>query len=69
MPQSIDLYKHRTEGPDDMPAHIRSLLTCTSLSIPIQESNLVLGIWQGIFLFEHRDQSFEREIIVNIIGE
>ena len=69
VPQSIDLYKHRTEGPDDMPAHIRSLLTCTSLSIPIQDSNLVLGIWQGIFLFEHRDQSFEREIIINIIGE
>ena len=69
VPQSIDLYKHRTEGPDDMPAHIRSLLTCTSLSIPIQESSLALGIWQGIFLFEHRDQSFEREIIINIIGE
>lgn len=69
VPTSIDLYNHITEGPDDMPAHIRSLLTCTSLSIPIQESNLVLGIWQGIFLFEHRDQSFEREIIINIIGE
>ena len=52
-----------------MPAHIRSLLTNTSLSIPITDSKLELGVWQGIYLYEHRNQSYDRKIIVNIIGE
>ena len=52
-----------------MPAHVRSILTNTSLSIPIINSKLELGIWQGIYLYEHRSQSYSRKVIVNIIGE
>ena len=62
-------YKHAAEGPDDMPAHIRSLLTSTSLSIPIENSKLVLGTWQAIYLYEHRNQGYHRKIYQQIIGE
>ena len=64
-----NLYEHNSEGLDDMPAHIRSILTNTSLSIPIINSKLELGTWQGIYLYEHRSQSYSRKVIVNIIGE
>ena len=64
-----NLYEHNSEGPDDMPAHIRSLLTNTSLSIPIINSKLMLGVWQGIYLYEHRNRSYVRKVIVNIMGE
>lgn len=64
-----NLYEHNSEGPDDMPAHIRSLLTNTSLSIPIINSKLVLGTWQGIYLYEHRNHDYVRKVIVNIMGE
>ena len=67
--EDSNLYEHNSEGPDDMPAHIRSVLTNTSLSIPITNSKLELGIWQGIYLYEHRNQSYTRKVIVNIIGE
>ena len=67
--EDSDLYEHNSEGPDDMPAHIRSLLTNSSLSIPITNSKLELGIWQGIYLYEHRNQSHNRKVIVNIFGE
>lgn len=63
------LYEHNSEGPDDMPAHIRSLLTNTSLSIPIVNSKLELGTWQGIYLYEHRNQSHNRIITISIIGK
>ena len=69
VPEDETLYKHNSEGPDDMPAHIRSLLTSTSVSIPIINSKLELGTWQGIYLYEHRNRSYNRKIIVNIIGE
>ena len=62
-------YRHTTEGPDDMPAHIRAALTQTSLSIPVQTGAPVLGIWQAIYLFEHRDAGHTREIALHIIGE
>ena len=68
-PEDESLYEHNSEGPDDMPAHIRSLLTNTSLSIPIINSKLVLGTWQGIYLYEHRNHDYVRKVIVNIIGE
>ena len=61
-------YLHDTEGLDDMPAHIKSLLTSTHLSIPFQRKKLLLGIWQGIFLFEHRIESHERTIEIHILG-
>lgn len=63
------LYEHNSEGPDDMPAHIRSLLTNTSLSIPIVNSKLELGTWQGIYLYEHRNHSHNRIITISIIGK
>ena len=63
------LFQHQAEGPDDMPAHIRSTLTQTQLSIPVQENKPRLGIWQGIYLFEHRTHPHKREIILHLIGE
>ncbi len=63
------LYRHTTEGPDDMPSHIRAMLTQISLSIPVRNGRMVLGTWQAIYLFEHRDAPHTREIIVHVIGE
>ena len=57
------------EGPDDMPAHIRAALTQTQLSIPLQAGKLLLGTWQGIYLFEHRRAPHRREIVLHLIGE
>ena len=62
-------YEHDDEGPDDMPAHLRSALTATQLSIPVASGRLALGTWQGIFLFEHRRNTPEREIALHLIGE
>ena len=62
-------YEHEDEGPDDMPAHPRSALTATQLSIPVKEGRLLLGTWQGIYLFEHRRQPHEREIALHLVGE
>lgn len=62
-------YEHDDEGPDDMPAHLRSALTATQLSIPVRDGEPVLGTWQGIFLFEHRRNTPDREIVLHLIGE
>ena len=62
-------YEHDDEGPDDMPAHLRSALTATQLSIPVRDGEPVLGTWQGIFLFEHRRNTPDREIAIHLIGE
>jgi secondary thiamine-phosphate synthase enzyme len=62
------LYRHTTEGPDDMPSHIRAMLTQTSLSIPVQQGKMILGTWQGLYLFEHRDAPHTREVALHIIG-
>jgi secondary thiamine-phosphate synthase enzyme len=62
-------YRHTTEGPDDMPAHVRSALSQSSLSIPVEEGALVLGTWQAIYLFEHRDQAHSRTVVLHIIGQ
>ena len=69
VPEDERLYEHDCEGPDDMPAHIRSLLTSTSLSIPIENSKLVLGTWQAIYLYEHRNRGHHRNIYQQIIGK
>ncbi|MHC2104747.1 secondary thiamine-phosphate synthase enzyme YjbQ [Methylobacterium sp. CM6246] len=61
-------YVHGSEGPDDMPAHIRTLVTDSALSIPLVEGRLALGTWQGIYLIEHRDRPHRREIVVSVIG-
>jgi len=67
-PEGRGLYVHESEGPDDMPAHIRAALTQTQLSIPIQARQLLLGTWQGIYLFEHRRAPHRREIVLHVIG-
>jgi secondary thiamine-phosphate synthase enzyme len=67
--EDTKLYEHNYEGSDDMPAHIRSLLTNTNLSIPIINSKLDLGTWQGIYLYEHRSHSHRRQVTINIFGK
>ena len=62
-------YEHDEEGPDDMPAHLRTALTATQLSIPVSNGKPMLGTWQGIFLFEHRRNTPERQIALHLIGE
>jgi secondary thiamine-phosphate synthase enzyme len=69
VPRGSDLYRHNAEGPDDMPSHIRCMLTQTTLGIPLRRRPLLLGRWQGIYLFEHRDRPHEREVAIHIIGE
>jgi secondary thiamine-phosphate synthase enzyme len=63
------LYRHTTEGPDDMPSHIRSALTATSLSVPVRGGEVALGTWQGLYMFEHRDGPHVREVMLHLIGE
>ena len=62
-------YIHSAEGADDMPAHIRTALTHTSEQIPIAQNRLVLGTWQGIYIWEHRDRNHQRELVVHIMGD
>ena len=69
VPENKDLYSHNLEGPDDMPAHIKSMLTQTSLIIPISNKKMDLGTWQGIFLIEHRSNSMKRKINLTLMGE
>lgn len=68
-PEDPKRYRHDTEGADDMPAHLRTALTQTQLGIPITDGKLVLGTWQGIYLFEHRRIAHQREIVLHVIGE
>jgi secondary thiamine-phosphate synthase enzyme len=68
VPEDGDGYEHTLEGPDDMTSHIRMALTRTSESVPISQGRLVLGTWQGIFLFEHRRAPHRRRIAVNVMG-
>jgi secondary thiamine-phosphate synthase enzyme len=69
VPEGDPLFIHTTEGPDDMPAHVRAALTQTSLSIPLSQGRMLLGTWQGIYLFEHRSQPHTRQILVHVSGE
>ena len=66
VPENDSLYTHTTEGPDDMPAHIKAILTNVSLSIPVLEGSLVLGTWQGIYLWEHRRGAHKRRVVVHV---
>lgn len=68
-PEAPGRYAHEDEGPDDMPAHIRAALTQVQLSIPISGGRLMLGAWQGVYLFEHRRRAHRREIVLQLIGE
>ena len=69
VPEDSSLYKHGYEGVDDMPAHIKSMLTQTSLTIPIDNKQMLLGTWQGIYLIEHRYSKYKRKIILSYLGE
>ncbi|WP_018986073.1 secondary thiamine-phosphate synthase enzyme YjbQ [Methylophilus methylotrophus] len=69
VPDGDDLFIHTVEGPDDMPAHVRTALTQTSLSIPVLQGRVALGQWQGIFLFEHRHLAARRRLLMHVMGE
>jgi secondary thiamine-phosphate synthase enzyme len=66
VPEDSRSYTHSSEGPDDMPAHIKAALTATSLAVPIVEGRLALGRWQGLYLWEHRHRGGERSILVHV---
>ena len=66
VPEGDPFYEHDTEGPDDMPAHIKAALTATSLCIPVVDGKLGLGTWQGIYLWEHRRRGAERELLIHV---
>ena len=68
-PDGMDWIVHRTEGPDDMPAHIKAALTQTSIGIPIVAGQPAFGTWQGIYLFEHRARPHRRQVLLHLIGE
>lgn len=68
-PQGMDWVVHTTEGPDDMPAHIKAALTQTSITVPIGQGVPLLGTWQGIYLFEHRTRPHRRQVVLHVIGE
>ena len=68
-PEDPQRYEHNDEGPDDMPAHLRTALTDVQLSIPIINGSLALGTWQGIYLFEHRRRPHEREVALHLLGD
>jgi secondary thiamine-phosphate synthase enzyme len=69
VPDGDPLFRHRSEGPDDMPAHVRAALTATQLSIPVDGGRLVLGTWQGVYLWEHRTRGHRREVVLHAVGE
>ena len=69
VPDGDPLFQHTCEGEDDMPAHVRTALTCVNLGIPIANSTLTLGTWQGIYLWEHRVEPHRRRITVHLLGE
>ena len=69
VPDGDPVFQHTDEGPDDMPAHVRSVLTQSGLSIPVSSGHCALGTWQGIYLWEHRTQAYRRKITVTIYGD
>jgi secondary thiamine-phosphate synthase enzyme len=69
VPENDPLYTHTTEGPDDMPAHVRTALTQTQLSIPVAQGRMMLGTWQGIYVFEHRRHPHRRQVALHALGD
>jgi secondary thiamine-phosphate synthase enzyme len=69
VPEDERLYRHTTEGPDDMPSHIRAALTLTQIAIPVSCGALTLGTWQGVYVFEHRAAPHTRDLVVHFVGE
>ena len=68
VPEDADYFVHTAEGPDDMPSHLRMVLTRTSEVVPVAQGRMLLGTWQGIFLFEHRRAPHRREVVVAVVG-
>ena len=68
-PEGAGLYEHDDEGPDDMPAHLKTALTQVQLSVPVMDGKLMSGTWQGIYLFEHREHPSQREIVLHLVGD
>jgi secondary thiamine-phosphate synthase enzyme len=69
VPDGDALFRHRSEGPDDMPAHVRSALTATQLSVPVVGGRPVLGTWQGVYVYEHRRRPHVRQVVLHLIGD
>ncbi len=69
VPEDPARYRHRAEGPDDMPAHIKGALTQSHLSLPVSEGRMLLGTWQGIYLWEHRRKPRPRELVLHLVGQ
>ena len=69
VPQGDPIFRHTSEGPDDMPAHVRSALTATSLSVPVAGGGPALGTWQGIYLYEHREAPHQRRVVAHLLGQ
>ena len=68
-PEDNRLYRHTVEGPDDMPAHIRTALTLTQVSIPIERGRMALGTWQGVYVFEHRARPHRRTVVLHLLAD
>ena len=69
VPDGDPLFRHTTEGPDDMPAHVRAALTAVQLAVPLVDGRLALGTWQGLYLYEHRRAAHERSVVLHLVGE
>lgn len=69
VPDGQPQWRHNSEGPDDMSAHIRTALTQSSLAIPLNDGQLALGVWQGVFLWEHRTRAHQRQLVLHLLGE
>jgi secondary thiamine-phosphate synthase enzyme len=69
VPDGSSMFRHTAEGPDDMPAHVRSILSESSLTMPVNEGHCLLGTWQGIYLWEHRTQAHTRNIVLTLYGQ
>jgi len=69
VPDGDPMFRHTAEGPDDMPAHVRTLVTQSSLSLPVREGRCALGTWQGIYLWEHRRSGHLRRIVLTLLGD
>ena len=69
VPDGDPLFRHRDEGADDMPAHVRAALTAVQLSVPVSDGRMALGTWQGIYLWEHRTRPHRRELVLHLLGE
>ncbi len=69
VPEGDPLFVHRSEGPDDMPAHVRSALTQTQVSVPVTGGRMALGTWQGIYVYEHRRRGHTRQVVLHLLGD